>query len=405
MVKITSPPPELLGLPFPWNQTDTAIRYEYLLVLDNSKPNVEKTLSILERFLKAASRLSSLELDVPDPDVRDLFESLEPKLTRKIPALQQYSLTLIEQVLRENKVRFITNETLYEFAHNWLCFLTFELTGDAISWCCCKMENCPDPQLVERYLSIVSSYWCSPLPKPIMSWLFRATIKIAGDKALPLLASLPSQMLEKISPPLELLNLPFPWNQTSIEIRREYLEVLDSNYTTVEKALSVLERSLKAASRPSFREIDNFPEQLSSDWQFYYQKIAKKIPEIEEFDLFAIKLVLEDRIEHISPVIIEDTANGWLWYFSCILARDTLAWCKRAMKDCPHAELVDLYLAIASNYWLCPTLAGLNLKSGLVEAAAVIAGDKATPLLEKRAKEIEEAELVLLSQEKKWLIP
>ena len=48
--------------------------------------------------------------------------------------------------------------------------------------------------------------------------------------------------------PDELLGIPFPWNQTSNSIRREYLEFIGTDKATTNTALLVMERCLGVAS-------------------------------------------------------------------------------------------------------------------------------------------------------------
>lgn len=209
-------------------------------------------------------------------------------------------------------------------------------------------------------------------------------------------------MTKVVSPPPELLGLPFPWNQTSLSIRREYLCVLDTHPTTIEKALLVLERSLKFVSELSVSQTQYIPKEVRNYWKFYYPKMARKIPEMEQFNLASLKLVLqENQIQDIYQAMIEDTAICWIWLVSCFLAKDSINWCRIMMKDYPDSELVECYLEIASEYWLSSIPE--PIMSLLAKSTSEIATDKAIPLLEQRDRLIIDASLAPVIRSWKWL--
>lgn len=209
-------------------------------------------------------------------------------------------------------------------------------------------------------------------------------------------------MTKAVSSPPELLGLPFPWNQTHLGIRREYLWVLDTHPTTIKKTLSVLERSLKFASEVSYIRAKYPPKELRDNWEFCYSEMARKIPQMEQFDLAPFELVFQEKqIIDISPATSVDIAIWWIWYVSFFLAKDSIIWCRHKMKNCPEEELAESYLAIASKYWLSSVLSSVtNL---LAEASLEIAPELAIPLLEQRDRQIIDASLAPVIRGWKWL--
>ena len=186
---------------------------------------------------------------------------------------------------------------------------------------------------------------------------------------------------------LRLLELPFPWNQTSNSIRREYLSVLGTDKTTVQKALYVMECCLEASRTLEFK-LEPLPEQMENNWSFFVEKIAWVIPELKLFEMARIERVLkEQKVRYISLDLLYNTDSTWTWTVVHCLGCDTIEWCQKAMKDCTDPELVDRYLAIASGYE-CDSVSILLFKR-LVAATPIIAGSRGTPLLESWSRQEE----------------
>ena len=74
---------------------------------------------------------------------------------------------------------------------------------------------------------------------------------------------------------LKLLELPFPWNQTSNSIRREYLSVLGADKTTVLIALYVMECCLEASKTLDLK-LEPLPKQMDDNLAFFVERIASK---------------------------------------------------------------------------------------------------------------------------------
>ena len=200
-------PDELLGLPFPWNQTSDSIRQEYLEFIGTDKATTVTVLLVMERSLKVASWFPRLDIErISEQTKEDWFNCIDD-LARAIPELELHDLAKIEQVLELNQAKSITTSKLEQIEHLFLWWIIYHRGYDAISWCQKTMKNCPDPELVDRYLSIASGYelesdeWFDSRhqpfetaynQRPISDMLFKplaaATPIIAGDKGIPLLA-------------------------------------------------------------------------------------------------------------------------------------------------------------------------------------------------------------------------
>ena len=149
---------------------------------------------------------------------------------------------------------------------------------------------------------------------------------------------------------LRLLELPFPWNQTSNSIRREYLSVLGTDKTTVLIALYVMECCLEASRTLDFK-LKPLPKQMDDNLSFFVERIARQIPELKLFEMARIERVLkEQKVRYISIDLLYKTYDTWIWSVVHCLGCDTIEWCQKVMKDCDNPELVDRYLAIAEGY-------------------------------------------------------
>ena len=155
---ILSAPDELLGLPFPWNQTSNSIRREYLEFIGTDKATINTALSVMERCLRVASWFPQLEFVHISKQTEQDWLLCADDLAKAIPEMELYSMARIEQVLKSNKVKFITIEKLGQIEHLWMWSIIYYRGYDTIKWCRRTMRNCSDPELVDRYLSIASGY-------------------------------------------------------------------------------------------------------------------------------------------------------------------------------------------------------------------------------------------------------
>ena len=151
-------PDELLGIPFPWNQTSNSIRREYLEFIGTDKATTNTALFVMERCLGVVSWFPQLEFERISKQTEQDWLLCAEDLAKAIPEMELHSMARIEQVLKSNKVKFITIEKLEQIEHLWIWSIMFYRGYDAIKWCQKTMKNCPDPELVERYLSIASGY-------------------------------------------------------------------------------------------------------------------------------------------------------------------------------------------------------------------------------------------------------
>ena len=200
---------------------------------------------------------------------------------------------------------------------------------------------------------------------------------------------------------LKLLELPFPWNQTKLSIRREYLceylSVLSTDKTTIETALRVMECCLEASATLSFK-LKPLPKQMEDNLAFFVERIARVIPELKQFEMARIERVLkEQKVRYISIDLLYDTYDTWNWSVFYCLGCDTISWCHKAIIGCPDPELVDRYLDIAKGYERdsISILFFKRLVAAICGAVSfrtpIIAGSRGTPLLAEWSRQ-EEAE-------------
>ena len=212
---------------------------------------------------------------------------------------------------------------------------------------------------------------------------------------------------------LKLLELPFPWNQTKLSIRREYLceylSVLSTDKTTIETALRVMECCLEASRTLDFK-LKPLPEQMENNWSFFVEKIAWVIPELKLSEMARIERVLkEQKVRYISLDLLYNTDSTWIWTVVHCLGCDTISWCHKAIIGCPDPELVDRYLAIAEGYERdsISILFFERLVAAICGAVSfrtpIIAGDKGRPLLESWSREEEASRLAEHARTSEWL--
>ena len=209
--------------------------------------------------------------------------------------------------------------------------------------------------------------------------------------------------MKTIVVPDKLLKIPFPWNITSNSIRWKYIDALDANKQTMEKALLGLNLSLEVLSKLHFPEGEHLPEDIDDYWMFMVEEIARKIPTFKEFDLaYVEKVFYEDKIESITRSMIEEAAETWIWTVTRNIVGSNLSWLEKSMNNCQDSELVNRYLAIASHYWQSPIPD--ELITNLVGVSKWIAGERAIPLLEKVEQTSQDKELADLARDFKRLM-
>ena len=209
--------------------------------------------------------------------------------------------------------------------------------------------------------------------------------------------------MKTITIPINLLKLPYPWNLTSFSERGKRLKVLSINQKAIENALMVLECSLLFLSQNPFIEGESIPEDMREYWDIAAEGISEKISTIDEFDLKKIEQDLHlNNIDSPSEIMIEETAQRWIWTVARNLARSSIAWLKNTMKNCQDIELVDKYLAITSRYWQSSIPDGII--TSLVGASDTIAGEKAISLLEEVQQNSQDKELADMARDFKRLM-
>ena len=209
--------------------------------------------------------------------------------------------------------------------------------------------------------------------------------------------------MTKIEVPINLLHLPSPWYITSWSNRLEYVDALNGDKRTFEKALVALERSLAVLSHYEYPEGKSIPEEMTEYWNFTAEAIADKIPSLDDFESIKVKEVFREQgVESVSELMIEEACQKWFWTVARDIASGSIAWLRKAMRDCQDTELSANYLAIASHYWQLPIPNGLTVS--LIGASDTIAGEKAIPLLEEVEQNSQDKELADMARSYKRLM-
>ena len=209
--------------------------------------------------------------------------------------------------------------------------------------------------------------------------------------------------MKTIKVPKKLLKIPSPWDITSDSIRWKYIDALDANKQTMEKALLGLNLSLDVLSKLHFPEGKHLPEDIDDYWMFIVEEIARRIPTFKEFNLAYIeKVFYEDKIESITELMIEEAAETWIWTVTRNIVGSNLSWLEKSMNNCQNSKLANRYLAIASHYW--QSSLPDELITSLVATSKWIAGEKAIPLLEEVQQNSHDKELADMARDFKRLM-
>ena len=209
--------------------------------------------------------------------------------------------------------------------------------------------------------------------------------------------------MKTIEIPKDLLELPFPWNVPHNGTRSDYINVLDKDKRTFERALVALEQVLSFLSHHEEPEGGSIPDVMTEYWNFTVSSISRKFPTLEDFNLSKIERKFHlSKIESPSELMIEETARKWIWTVTRDIASSILPWLEKTLKNFQAPELVDKYLAIASRYWHSSIPKGLTVS--LIGAGNRIAGERAIPLLEEVERDTQDPELTKMAKSYKRLM-
>ena len=209
--------------------------------------------------------------------------------------------------------------------------------------------------------------------------------------------------MKTIEIPKDLLELPFPWNVPHNGTRSDYINVLDKDRRTLERALVALEQVLSFLSQHQEPKGESIPDVMTEYWNFTASAISRKFPTLEDFNLSKIERKFHlSKIEYPSELMIEEAAQKWLWTVARDIANSIFPWLEKAMKDYQDSELIEKYLAIASRYWHSSISKGLIVS--LIGAGNRIAGEKAIPLLEEAERDTQDRELAKMAKSYKRLM-
>ena len=186
-MKTTELPKTLSNLPFPWNIPDESRRRDYIRVSDIDRKTIETALTVLERSLKFLARSKFPEGESIPEEMTEYWNFTASSISRKIYSVDELNFAKIREVFKLNNVDSPSELMIEEAAQKWIWTIAYDLAVDSIGWLEEAMNDCKDPALVNRYLTIVSHYWQSLIPHRLVVSLIGTSNRIDRKKAIPLL--------------------------------------------------------------------------------------------------------------------------------------------------------------------------------------------------------------------------
>ena len=180
-------PKDLLELPFPWNVPHNGTRSDYINVLDKDRRTLEEALAVLEQLLLFLSQHKEPEGKLIPEEMTEYWNFTVSAISRDIPTLEDFNLSKIEKKFHLSKIELLSEEMIIEAARKWIWTIAYDTARSIVLWLEKAMNNCQDPELVDRYLAIASRYWQSSIPEVLATKLVAASDYIAGERAIPLL--------------------------------------------------------------------------------------------------------------------------------------------------------------------------------------------------------------------------
>ena len=176
----------LLNLPTPWCFTSSIKLSEEIENLEPVTKEIEKALSVLDLCLQDLPKLTSPKWQHLPEDLELYWTFVVESIARKIPTLDEFDYSLMEEQLKKNQIEPLSEEMIEEAAETWIVGIAKDITKDTIRWLEKPLKFNKDPKYISDFLSIVNRHW-QQVDEDLASFLISESATIARENAFPLL--------------------------------------------------------------------------------------------------------------------------------------------------------------------------------------------------------------------------
>jgi hypothetical protein len=185
-MKIIVVPNGLLQLPYPWCITSRTEIYKQLQTLPHSTTEINTALTVFEHCLEILLQLTCPVTELVPEDILTYWGFSTDWIAEKIPTVEQFELSKIQEFLQEQNVESIPDKMVEELAEYWIWSTTHYLANTSSQWLEKTLTVNQDATAIASFLDIVTRYWQQTDRRLAGKLIIRST-EVAGKDAIPLL--------------------------------------------------------------------------------------------------------------------------------------------------------------------------------------------------------------------------